>query len=184
MQKTSILNRFLVPLILALVFMAASRIVFVNSIRITNPALYHSVALISGTIQFASIVLVAFVLYPITYFRGASATERVIACSTNLAVWIGIDAYHVSQAFPLRESLYYGIGIGLVLFSWNFFLMSILEFSCRLVVKKRGEQVRVVTPLPVVPILLFLSVIYLLSRERGAYYFNLLLDGYLRLFRT
>ncbi len=181
--RASFLNRFLLPLLIASVVMASSRIVFNNAVRIESPDLYSLVAVLSGTLQFASVVLVAMLLYPITYFRGATAVERVTAASMNLALWIGIDTYHVSEAFPLSESLYYGIQIGAILFAWNFALMGMLELACRAVSKRRGNPIRIVTPLPILPILLFLAVICLLSKQGGAYYFNLLLDGYLALFR-
>jgi hypothetical protein len=110
--------------------------------------------------------------------------ERVIAGSANLAVWVGIDTYHLSVAFPFLESLYCGINIGSILFAWNFALMGILELACRTVSKRRGVPLRVVTPLPLVPILLFVLVLCVLSKEGGAYYFNMLLDGYVALFRS
>jgi hypothetical protein len=184
MQKRSFLKRFLEPLILALILMISSRMVNVNAFRIDNQALYHATAVVSGTVQFASIVLLAMLVYPMTYFRGATAVERVVAGSTNLALWVGIDTYHVSEAFTCPESIYYGANIGSILFAWSFALMGVLEVACRYAVKRGGGQVRVLTPLPFIPIVVFLCVVYVLSREGGACYFNLLLDGYLALFRT
>ncbi len=98
---------------------------------IDSQAIHHLVALVSGAIQCAGIVLVAILVYPITYFRGATVAERVVASSTNLVVWVGIDTYHVSEAFTGPESLYYGLSIGSILFSWNFALIGILELVCR-----------------------------------------------------
>ena len=62
--------------------------------------------------------------------------------------------------------------------------MAVLELCCRHVAKRRGERLRVLTPLPFVPVLVFLFVVWVLSKEGGAYYFNRLLDGYLVLFRS
>ena len=135
-------------------------------------------------VQFASVVLVAVLVYPLAYFRGATLAERVIASSTNLAVWVCIDTYHVSEAFGCLESLYYGVNIGFILFAWKSALMAVIELCCRHVAKRRGERLRVMTPLPFVPVLVFLLVIWVLSKEGGAYYFNRLLDGYLLLFRS
>jgi len=135
-------------------------------------------------VQFASVVLVAMLVYPVAYFRGAAPVERVIASSTNLAVWVCIDAYHVSEAFGCLESLYYGIDIGFVLFSWQCASMGVLELCCRHVAKRRGERVGVMSPLPVISVLVFLLVVWILSKQGGAYYFNRLLDGYLLLFRS
>jgi hypothetical protein len=183
-MRTSFTNRFLGPLCLALVVMLASRIVYLHSHRIDDQVIYHAVAVIAGLVQFASIVLMAVLVYPVAYFRGATPAERVIASSTNLAVWVCIDSYHVSEAFGFLESLYYGLNIGFILFSWKCALMAALEFCCRHVAKRRGERLRVMTPLPFIPVLVFLLVIWVLSKEGGAYYFNRLLDGYLLLFRS
>ena len=184
MQRSTFTSRFLIPLFLALAVMIGSRAVYGNADRIDDRALYHAVALLAGTVQFLSIVLAAMLVYPVTYFRRAGLAERVIAGSVNPVVWVAIDSYHVSQAFTWIESLYYGANIGSILLAWNFALMGVLELACRCVRKKRGEGIRVVTPLPFIPLLVFLFVVFVLSKEGGAYYFNLLLDGYLALFRS
>ena len=184
MQRSSFADRFLAPLLLALTVMLVSRAVYLNACRIDSQALYHAVAVIAGTVQFASILLVAMFVYPLTYFRGATALERVIASSTNLAVWVGIDAYNVSEAFPWLESIYYGVNIGAILFAWNFAWMGVLELACRWGEKRMGTKGTILTLVPLIPILLFLLVVCFLSKEGGATYFNMLLDGYRVLFRN
>jgi hypothetical protein len=184
MQRASVMNRFLSPLLLALIVLISSRIAYLHSSRIDDQAIYHLVAIVSGMVQFASVVLVAVLVYPVGYFRGATPVERVMASSTNLAVWLCIDTYHVSQAFGGLVLLYYGVNIGLILFAWKCALMGVLELCCRHVAKRRGQRLRVVTPLPFIPVLVFVLVVWVLSWEGGAYYFNRLLDGYLILFRS
>ena len=183
MQRSSFTGRFLNPLCLALIVMFSSRIAYLHSYRIDDRVVYHSVAILSGIVQFASIVLVAILVYPAAYFRGATLLERVIASSTNLAVWVCIDTYHVSEAFGCLESLYYGLNIGFILLSWKCALMGVLELCCRYVARRTGARLSVMTPLPFIPVLVFLFVVWVLSKEAGAYYFNRLLDGYLLLFR-
>ena len=183
-ERAGIAQRFLVPVLLALAVMIVSRAAYLNACRIDSQALYHSVALIAGMVQFASILLVVMLLYPLTYFRGATALERVVACSTNLAVWVCIDVRNLSEAFPCLESVYYGANIGSILFAWNFAWMGVLELTCRWGEKRRGGRGRIVTPLPLVPVILFFLVACFLSREGGATYFNKLLDGYVALFRN
>ena len=108
----------------------------------------------------------------------------MIAGSTNLAVWVGIDVYKVSEAFPCLESIYYGVNIGSTLFAWNFAWMGVLELACRWGEKKRGDRGTVLTLVPFVPLFLFLLVVCFSSKEGGATYFNMLLDRYLVLFRN
>jgi hypothetical protein len=183
-QRSSFAERFLVPLFLALAVMIVSRVVYLNACRFDSRILYHTLAAFAGTIQFASVVLGALVVYPVTYFRGATIPERVIAGSTNLAVWVGIDAYNVSEAFPCLESIYYGVNIGAILFTWNFAQMGVLELVCRWGERGRGNPGTILTLMPLLPIVLFLIVVCFLSKEGGATYFNLLLDGYRFLFRN
>jgi len=171
-------------LFLALTVMIVSRAVYLNACRIESQALYHALALLAGTVQFASVVLMALVVYPVTYFRGATATERVIASSTNLAVWVVIDTYKVSEAFSCLESIYYGVNIGAILIAWNFAQMGVLELVCRWGKRRRGNRGKILTLVPFVPILLFLLMVCFLSKEGGAAYFNILLDGYVALFRN
>lgn len=184
MQRSSFMTRFLGPLLLALIVMVCSRMVYLQSDRIDDQAIYHAVAVVSGTVQFASIVLVAILVYPVAYFRGATLAERVIASSTNLAVWICIETYDVSGAFDCLESLYYAFNVGFILFSWKCALMAVLELCCRHVAKRRGERLRVMTPLPLIPVLVFFLVFWVLSQAGGAYWFNRFLDFYLALFRS
>jgi hypothetical protein len=184
LQGSSITNRFLAPLFIALTVMIVSRFVYLNACRIDSQALYHALALLAGAVQFASILLAAWVVYPVTYFRGATALERVIAGSTNLAVWVLIDACHLGEAFSWPESIYYGVNIGFVLFVWNFAGMGVLELACRWKEKKRGRRGTILTIMPLLPLVLFLLVVCFLSKDGGATYFNLLLDGYRFLFRN
>ena len=183
MNQANLKNKFLLPTFLALMVMLISRLIFINAFRINSEPIYHSIAILSGAVQSISIVFISLILYPLLYFKGATIVERVTACSINLAAWIVFDAYHVSQAFTFLESLYYGLFIGSILFTWTFALMGILEFTCRAISKQRGEQVRVVTAAPFIPIVLFLFVIYLLSKNGGADVFNRFLDGYLVLYK-
>jgi hypothetical protein len=183
MQRKRFPERLLLPVFLCLAVMLASRFAYFNAGRLDSQALYRAFAVLAGTVHFASIVLAAAVVYPVAYFRGASGPERVAAGSANLAVWLAIDTYNMTEAFPWEACLYYGMNIGLVLFAWNFAHMGMLELACRWGAKKRGETASVLTPLPLLPLFLFLFVVCFLSREGGAAYFNSLLDGYVILFR-
>ena len=98
--------------------------------------------------------------------------------------WVGIDAYNVSEAFPCLESIYYGVNIGAILFAWNFAWMGVLELACRWGEKRMGTKGTILTLVPLIPIFLFLLVVCFLSKEGGATYFNMLLDGYVALFRN
>ena len=176
-------HRFLLPLFLSLGVMIASRAAYAASSRIDSQTLCQAAAVISGLIEFASVVLAALFVYPVCYFRGATLAERGAAGSASVTLWLGLDSYRMSAAFTLPESLYYGLNLALILFSWNLALMAVLELACRFAEKKKGAPVRVLPPLLLLPLLFFIGVIYLLSREGGTFTFYLLQDGYIALFR-
>jgi hypothetical protein len=184
MQRAGWLDRFLVPGLIALVILISSRGIYFNSVKIDNQSMYHWVAIISGIIYFISIALATMVIYPVTFFKGATPAERIIACSLNPAIWVTIESYREGVAFNFFECLYFGLGIGSIVFIWNFTLMGIYEIICRCILKKRGVQVRAMTPASFIPMVIFFITILVLSRDGGAYFFNLLLDGYIMLFRT
>ncbi len=179
-----VVDRFLIPLCLALAVMVVSRALYLNADHIGGQALYRVVAVLAGMFQFASVVFVAAFVYPVAYFRGATPGERVTAASANLAVWVVLDAHDLTEAFPCVEAIYYGVNIGSILFAWNLALIGLLELGCRWASKKKGSSVSILTPLPFVPIVLFVFVALGLSIQGGAAYFNMLLDGYLLLFRN
>lgn len=60
--------------------------------------------------------------------------------------------------------------------------MGVPELACRWGEKRRGDRGTILTLVPLIPVLLFLLVACFLSKEGGAAYFNMLLDGYLILF--
>lgn len=184
MKKSVVISRFIIPVFVALIVLVLSRLIFFNSVCIDSQTIYHLVALVSGIIHFLSICFVTSILYPVTFFRGATWAERIVACSINPLIWVIVEIYNVNAAFTFWESLYLGLNIGTVILLWNFTLMGICEILCRLVLKKRVSEVKVFTFTPFIPMGLFAFMIYVLSKENGAYCFYLLCDGYIALFRS
>ncbi len=182
LQRPGFAKRFLAPTLAALALMLASRAVYFNSGLLDSRAAYHTVALLSGLVHFMSVILVPVFIYPFAFFRGAGAAERIIASSINPALWVFIDAYHVSEAFNFLESLYYGLNIGSVIFIFMFSQMSVCEMACRWRQKRSGAGVRVLTPAVFAPFVFLAILGIILSRQGGAFYFNLMLEGYAALF--
>lgn len=107
----------------------------------------------------------------------------MIAGTTNLVVWVGLHVSHVSEALRCAASICCAVNVGAVLLAWSLALMGVLELACVCTARRRGGQVSVITPAPFLPILVFLRVVWILSKEGGAYSFNRRLDGHAACFR-
>lgn len=159
-----------------------SRLVLFNSDLVSNRTAYHLIAVVSCLVYFLSIVVAAAAVYPISYSKGAVGIERVIAASVNPVIWIAIEIYYTSVAFTVAESLYLGLNVGVIILAWNFTLIAVCELLCRRWARRRDSAVKVLTALPLIPIILFPFLVLLIARDSGAYYFSLLLAGYRLLF--
>jgi hypothetical protein len=168
MQKRDFFQRILVPSSIVLLTMILSRLVYFHASA--------TVATISGVILFLSIGFGAFLIYPMSFFRGAALKERVIGCLVTPVVWNGIEIYNVSEAFTPAEALFYGVNIlflGTV--AGQFLMMGICDVLCRLYTRKTGQgDAGTVSPFAVLASLSGILGIYLVLVWRegvGLHYF-------------
>ena len=140
MQKRDFSQRIVVPTSIVLFTMIVSRVIYFNSSA--------TVATLSGVVMFLSIGFGTFVIYPLSYFRGASLPERTIGCLVTPFVWNGIEIYNASEAFTMAESLFYGVNfVFLGTVSGQFLIMGLCDFFCRLNERRAGqEDTRVTSP--------------------------------------
>jgi len=133
MRKRDFFQRIVIPASIVLLTMILSRIVYFNASA--------SLATIFGVVMFLSIGFGTFLIYPLSFVRGASLPERVIGCLVTPLVWNGIEIYNVGEAFTLTESLYYGVNIiflGTV--AGQFLIMGICDVFCRWFVEHGGQE--------------------------------------------
>jgi hypothetical protein len=135
--------------------MILSRIIYFNA--------SSTVATLSGIVMFLSIGFGSFLIYPMSFARGASLPERIIGCLFAPLVWNGIEMYNVGQAFTLAESLFYGVNIlSIGAVAGQFLIMGVCDFFCRLSQGKeaRGDT-KALSPFAVIASLSGISGIYL-----------------------
>ncbi len=133
MQKRDFNERIVVPTAIVLVTMIFSRIIYFNS--------SSTVATLSGIVMFLSIGFGSFLIYPLSFIRGASLAERFIGCLVTPLVWNGIEMYNVGQAFTLAESLFYGVNIlSIGTVAGQFLIMGICDLFCRSKRRRAGER--------------------------------------------
>jgi hypothetical protein len=184
MEKQRFFKRFVVPVAILLAVMIGSRIIYFNSSLIDNHAAYQFVAVVSGLIHFFSIGFGTLFIYPVTYFNGAGKTERMIACLITPLAWNFLEILKMAKVFPVLESLYYGLNsLAILTFTMTLTLMGICEMVCRYVAKRKGGEVKVVTPVPVLSIVALFIVIYITAIwGNGAHWFYIFMNGYIALF--
>jgi hypothetical protein len=133
MRNQAFSQRIVVPTAMVLVTMILSRVIYFHSSA--------SVATVSGLVMFLSIGFGTFLIYPMSFFRGASMTERIVGCLVTPLVWNGIEMYKVSQAFTPAESLFYGVNIIIIgTVAGQFLIMGICDPLCRLQEKRAGRE--------------------------------------------
>jgi hypothetical protein len=184
-EKKSFVQRFIIPSGTVLLIMIVSLLAYFNAWRIDNDFLHWIVAYIFGLLLFISIGFGSLLVYPLMYFRGASGRERVLGSLIAPIVWMIKELVRVSEFFTPGETLYYGLSsIFLLIFLGNFGLMGIVELLCRRRIQKRIDPAtRVITPLPVIAILIGLAALYIIFIWGvGVHWFYIYQEGYKALF--
>lgn len=140
MRNRDFSQRIVLPTSIVLVTMILSRVVYFNSSA--------AVATLSGVVMFLSIGFGAFLIYPMSFFRGANLPERVIGCLVTPFVWNGIEIYNMSEAFTPAESLFYGANIVFLgTLAGQFLIMGVCDFFCRLKERRVGQrETRAISP--------------------------------------
>ena len=186
MEKASFGKRFLKPVIFVILTMVVSGITyFYLSWQIQDPSLHAFVALVSSSILFISIGFGTIYIYPVAYFRGANLAERIIACLITPIVWDLKEMVRVSEFFTFGETLYYGLNTVFILSVFGALgQMGLCELICRWRLRKRsGEPVKILSPVPIVSIVLGLLALYVcLLWGMGVHFFYIYIQGYRALF--
>jgi hypothetical protein len=143
MPNRDFFPRIVVPASIVLVAMIVSRVIYFNSSA--------TVATLSGVVMFLAIGFGSFLIYPLSFVRGASLTERIIGCLLTPLVWNGIEMYNVGEAFTLAESLFYGVNIlSIGTLAGQFLIMGVCDFFCRLNQGRAGRgDTRALSPFSV-----------------------------------
>ena len=184
MERQSWKKRFLYPVAGVFVIMSISWVVYNMAWRLDNRVLHELLAAISGTILFLSVTFGTLFIYPIAYFRGASAQERILASFINPFLWATKENIRLYISYSFAECLYYYLNpLSIWLLLGIITQMGLAEMFCRWRETKRGEQVKVVTsgPLAAFAIGLFL-VITLFAWGQGENVYVIFLSGYRKIF--
>ncbi len=184
MKKQSFFKRFFTPVLIVFFFMTLSWLTYNIAWKLDNVKLHHLLADISGPILLVSVALGTLFVYPMAYFRGAPASERIIASFVNPLIWMTKEFFRMLTAFTVSEAFYYYLNplhVWLVL--GTIAQISLMELICRSLAKRRGEAKKAFS-LPVFAILVvsIFLVIVLYAWGRGENVFSFYLDMYREIF--
>lgn len=184
MPRQSFRRRFLTPVFSLFLVMFLSWAVYNLAWRLESHALHALLALLSGTLLFASVALGAVPVYAVAYARGASVPERILACLVNPFLWATKECVRLSLSFTPLECLYdYVNPLNLWLLLAVAGQMAACEIGCRRMARNRGVDVRVWSPAALSVLACSLSLFVLLyAWGSGENAYVLFLEGYRRLF--
>jgi len=184
-QKTSYTRRIVIPSAIVLVVMALSFIVYWSAWRIDSYSLHRFVSHFSAVVLFISIGFGPLLVYPVAYFRGSGAGERIYASLIPPIIWLFKELIRVSEFFTFSETLYFIFNpLNIMIFIGAFGLMGLSELLCRRRMKKRtGEPEKVITILPVFAMCLAIVGLYVfMIWGGGVHMFYIFMEGYKALF--
>ena len=185
MERQSFMRRAVAPALTVLIVMAASALIYDRAWRIGNETIHQLTAYVFGVVLFASIGFGPLYVYPRAFFRGAGPMERILASLVTPVVWNVKEVLRVSEHFTWGESLYYGLNpIFLLCLCVGAVQMGLCEIACRWLLNRRAsEPVAVLTPAPLVSVLLGLAGTgVLFAWEGGVHWFYIYQEGYKALF--
>ena len=182
--RRNLWERAIKPTLTLLTLVVIAVLLYNNFWRLGLPALQQIAGHLFGLTVFFSVGSGALYVYPVAYFRGATLVERICACLVTPVLYTASEVLRVREFFPWGESLYYGLspGFQLILLA-NLGCMGLAEMFCRLRLRRKGAVVRIVTPLPLAAVLLFLAGLYvILIWGFGVHWFYVYQQGYKALF--
>lgn len=181
MERLDFRKRFVFPVMSLLFLMICSWIVYNLAWRLDNHSIHLALALIFGTLFFLSVAFGAAIVYPLTFFRGASLKERIIASSVIPVIWMTKECARLFISFSFLECLYYYLNpLNIWLLCGLCVEMGTAEMICRWRLRKRGQDVKAIVPLAVVAICigLFIGILIFILGEGETFYAR-----YLELYR-
>jgi hypothetical protein len=173
-------KRFVRPVLVLFLVMVSSWLVYNLSWRLENVGLHRVLASLSGTLLFLSVAFGTLAVYPWVYFKGGSWKERVTASLVNPFLWATKECVRLCISFSFFECAYYYANPLNVWLAFGVIAeMGLAELLCRQRLRKGGDPVRVLHPLPVAALLIGLSlVVFLYLWGQGENAYALFLEGY------
>ncbi len=184
MEKQSFLRRFVCPQATVIVIMAVSFLVYHFSHGIKNHAVFQALSSISGIMILLTLWFGTFYIYMVSYFRGASLFERILACFIPAFLWATKESIIVAGVYSVPEAIYFYLSIvNQWLVSTIIAEIGLSEILCRRKIKKQGEEIKVTPVLALLAMVVGIgNTLFILLWNVGVHHFYIFIAGYKALF--
>ena len=174
---TKPLARLFVPAGIVLFFWIILNLVYNLLPAIDDVALYRTLAASTCVLLFISVGFSSLLIYPIMYFNGASFKLRVMGVYIVPLAWCIKEFYRVTAGVTFWEGLFFAFftSIQLWLLLGQIGLIGVSELICRTVVKQKNAPIKIVTPGPIIAILISLAATYFIVIWDGGFQFHLMI---------
>ena len=152
---------------------------------IDDAALYRTLAASICILLYVSVGFSSLLIYPIMYFNGASFKLRVLGVYIMPMAWCIKEFYRVTAGVTFLEGLFFVFftSIQLFLLLGQVGLIGVSELICRTIVKRKNASIKIVTPGPIIAILISLASTYFIVIWDGGLNFHLMIKMiYVKLF--
>ncbi len=140
-KRSGLVTRSVVPVGVVLIVTLITSTIYEHSWKFKSHELLFSLTALTNILMFLSIFFSAFVIYAITFYRGAGARERIIASLVPLLIWMLKETVGAFAVFSFGESLYFVLNpMFLFLILFTFFEMGLCDPFCRWRLKKRSQK--------------------------------------------
>ena len=184
MERASFQKRSLEPVSVVFLLAAISYLGYFGSRLLENDSTRILLATVAGSVYFACMSLGPLAIFTISSLRGASLAERILATFSIPFIWMVKDVILLTQSHPFLESLYWFFN---PLYIWLTCLivgeMGAGTLIARAIKKRRGEAIRVVTPAPLLAIIIGMTIFSgLFAWGQGENIYALYLEVYRSIF--
>ena len=152
---------------------------------IDDAALYRTLAASICILLYVSVGFSSLFIYPVMYLNGASFKLRVLGVYIMPMAWCIKEFYRVTAGVTFLEGLFFAFftSIQLFLLLGQIGLIGVSELISRAIVKRKNASIKIVTPGPIIAILISLASTYFIVIWDGGLSFHLMIKMvYVKLF--
>lgn len=184
MEKKSFLERFVYPQATIILIMVVSFLVYHFSPGIKNYVIFQALSSISGILILLTLWFGAIYIYMVSYFRGASLTERILACFIPAFLWATKESIIIAGVYSVPEGIYFYLCIvNQWLVSTIIAEIGLSHILCRRRLKKQGDEIKG-TAIPALVAIVFGigNSLFILLWDVGVQHYYIFITGYKALF--
>ena len=180
MNERGTLKQTVVPVLSVLVVAAISYLGYFGSRSVSSESIHQFMAMIFGSAYFLSVAFGALYIYILAYVRGVPLSGRILASMAVPFIWMSKEVLRLTESHPFIECLYWYFNpLNIWLTSLVVLEMGVATLIARLLLRRRGQKLAIITPAPIAVILGSLAfVISAYAWGKGENLYVIFLSGY------